>query len=61
MSNMLAYIDPGTGAIAVQMLLAIVLSAGLFLRRLLAEPFSLFRRRRVDPPLQEQKSHRRAA
>lgn len=44
MFDIFAYIDPGTGAIALQVLMAVILGAGIFLRRLLAAPLRLFRK-----------------
>jgi hypothetical protein len=39
---LLAYIDPGSGAILLQVLLASVFTLGIFFRRLLLAPLRLF-------------------
>lgn len=56
-----AYIDPGTGAIALQVLMALVLGAGIFLRRILSAPLALFRRKKVETPVQTQNDDLREA
>lgn len=43
MTTILAYIDPGTGALVLQVLVASVLTAGFFVRRTIARPFVLLR------------------
>lgn len=43
---MLAYIDPGTGAIVLQVVVAAVLTAGVVLRRVIFSPFALLLRLR---------------
>jgi len=51
-----AYIDPGTGSIAYQLILAAALGAVFFIRRLRARVYSLVRRmsgRSESPPPQE--------
>ena len=49
-SCFLAYLDPGTGSLIVQAILAIVLSTGIVLRRFLVMPFQrLFGKRERQP------------
>jgi hypothetical protein len=43
-SLVLGYIDPGTGALVLQMLFAALVTVSLFGKRLLAAPLSLFRK-----------------
>jgi len=49
--SVLAYIDPGTGSILLQVLIASFLTAGVFFRRILFTPFAFLfgkRRRKED-------------
>ena len=46
----LAYLDPGTGSLLLQAVLAIVLSTGVLLRRYVLMPFQWLCRRREKPP-----------
>lgn len=42
--GLIAYIDPGTGALVFQVLIATLLSAGILFRRVLAAPLRFFLR-----------------
>jgi hypothetical protein len=44
MQPILAYIDPGSGSLLLQLAMGCVLGTGLFFRQNLARIFSLFRR-----------------
>ncbi|MBU1694979.1 MAG: hypothetical protein KKC51_13580 [Verrucomicrobia bacterium] len=45
----LAYIDPGTGGMILQLVMAALVGAGLFFRRSIARVFSIFLRKKSDP------------
>ena len=47
-SHLFAYLDPGTGAIILQLVLAGLLTAGVLFRRVFLFPLSVFRRLRKD-------------
>ena len=49
--SLLLYIDPGSGAILLQALLALLLTFGVFFRRVLFAPFRYFFGRREGEPL----------
>ncbi|MDX1946428.1 MAG: hypothetical protein SFU86_13590 [Pirellulaceae bacterium] len=46
---LLGYLDPGTGAIVLQIVVAAVLATGVFFRRAIFAPFALLRRRGATP------------
>ena len=48
-SCLFAYLDPGTGAIILQLVLAGLLTMGVLFRRVFRLPLSLFKRFRKEP------------
>jgi hypothetical protein len=66
-SAVLAYIDPGTGAMVLQVLLATVLGAGVMFRRFLGAPLAWFRKSDAGAatsetqPQDSEPDHRQAA
>ena len=46
--NIIGYIDPASGAIILQVIVAAVLTMGVAFRRILFAPLSVFRRRQSD-------------
>ena len=51
--SLLAYLDPGSGALVLQLVLAALLTAGVYFRRILLMPFSIFRKSQRTPPEDE--------
>lgn len=49
-AEIVAYIDPGTGGVVLQVLVAALAGVGFFFRRTLARVFSAFRRTPKDEP-----------
>lgn len=44
----IAYIDPGTGALALQLIMASILGAGVYFRRAIARVLGFGRRKKED-------------
>ena len=55
-SAIFAYIDPGTGSLVLQMVIAAVVGAGVFFRNAVARLFGK-RPKETPPPVAEPRSH----